>query len=1352
MKKILVMALAMAASGAGAAEYWVDKTRPDDSGDGMTKETAKRTLQAGVDLLNDGDTLYVCPGDYDEGGGPVRTVNAQTNRVNILNVNNVRIVSTHGKAVTRIVGKHSQNSSGMASDSIRCVFSDGGKGIRIEGFTLLGGASGSADVANSISCGGGFYGRNVDTSVDDPDYGIYVFADCDFIDCQALYGGAAAYATLVRCRVTRCRGERHAAAVYRGALLNCLVNQNQGGYTVLRDTVCCNVTVADNAASTGIATDSTFVNSAILHNGSGFVGSGDGTLVARYGVFSGDNGTDFASKDECICEPASSYQFVAPLYDDFRPLFSGDLPRAANAGEIASFWYVPESERYLDLERREIAKTGAIAAGCHQRVVTPEGGVMKMQDAKSYSTRGRKPFTGGLYAFAEHWPTQFLVQGTASVQSKVVYFSVGGATTYPLLDDSIWVLPPQSPEEAVTVQAKPTTKVRYVDAVNGRDDDPEYDGTSPEKAYKTIQKGVDDDPDVVVVAAGEYDEGEQWHEKGGATSNRLVIAETCGSGIRIVGAGADKTTIRGASATYDMSTENEGCGPDAVRCVLATHSCCIQGFTIADGRVVSGSVNNDTNGGGVFGQYDQTVRIHDCVITNCVAYRGDAVHGGDLRRCRIIDCGTGFGQTSRYATFRFCLFAGVNCKAGGSFGDDYEAYNCTYIARSSENGMFGSATKTRYNCIISGADAVKSALQLQGCVLYDCANVAATEGYVEADPYFIAPGRFDGRVMACTSAAGAGVFYNYASAYMIGDIDGNPMRFTDGKPMAGAYQTVTPGIRVTESAEYGKQSWSGVRELEPGETLSVSASDDEYRHCAGFRVNGEDVFSSPAQWSVTLPSPLKGDECFVVEPIWSTNWYVNAVSGDDGNDGFTPATAKRTLKAILSADYVLPGDCVHAASGVYDDGSMDQLYAARQSGEEYLTTPVRARVKAGVTLVGDGGAENTFIVGERNADAFAGVTEGMRCLNLDNGAKVIGFTLTGGSTPYVASSGEKEPWLGGGVVGPVSASSVQPVVADCIISNNWACRGGGAFGVTLVNCKVTENFATEDGTAAMATKLINCLVDRNYSETETGEAVVRYPVGIYGCTFTDRNVMRGSGVPTKWHVYDWKNMGSHPIVNSVFMGSLQGGVAHKLQNCIVNSDAAELGDKTAWEGTVEMSVAAMKLEEGTFIPALDSPALNAGSDAGLVPGLDGGRALDGVQRVYHGAVDIGCREFDYRALFAAAIGGGVKVESATRGVVLEDGAVKLVDGESVAGVWPAVGGKCRYKVCTAAEGEGVLSGILVDEESGLVLEPESSESEDTLEFRLRNAALDFAFSYAGDGAGYLAGFERYIPGTVLLVR
>ena len=83
-----------------ATEYFVSKKRPDDSGDGLTVETAKRTIQAAVDLTKEGDIVTVLPGVYDEGKGYAGDLTA---RVAITN-KCIWLRSSAGKDSTFITG------------------------------------------------------------------------------------------------------------------------------------------------------------------------------------------------------------------------------------------------------------------------------------------------------------------------------------------------------------------------------------------------------------------------------------------------------------------------------------------------------------------------------------------------------------------------------------------------------------------------------------------------------------------------------------------------------------------------------------------------------------------------------------------------------------------------------------------------------------------------------------------------------------------------------------------------------------------------------------------------------------------------------------------------------------------------------------------------------------------------------------------------------------------------------------------------------------------------------------------------------------------------------------------------
>ena len=111
-------AVATALFNAPPANFYVAAARPDDSGDGRNWATAKRTIQAAVNLTADGDTVLVSNGVYNT-GSVVTPGGALSNRVVITNAITVRGVN--GAAVTIIEGEGSLSMQYSAS-AIRCVF------------------------------------------------------------------------------------------------------------------------------------------------------------------------------------------------------------------------------------------------------------------------------------------------------------------------------------------------------------------------------------------------------------------------------------------------------------------------------------------------------------------------------------------------------------------------------------------------------------------------------------------------------------------------------------------------------------------------------------------------------------------------------------------------------------------------------------------------------------------------------------------------------------------------------------------------------------------------------------------------------------------------------------------------------------------------------------------------------------------------------------------------------------------------------------------------------------------------------------------------------------------------------
>ena len=157
-----------------------------------------------------------------------------------------------------------------------------------------------------------------------------------------------------------------------------------------------------------------------------------------------------------------------------------------------------------------------------------------------------------------------------------------------------------------------TARDYYVNADPTKASD-DYDGTAPEWAggdsktgpKLTLQGAMEisglRSGDTVHAAAGVYDRGGILLANG--ASNRVAVV----SGVMLIGAGADKTTVKGVSG----SGEN-GIGPGAMRAVYLKRHAVIQGFTITAGRTEGTQSDQKNCGAGIDGDIGL---IADCVIT-----------------------------------------------------------------------------------------------------------------------------------------------------------------------------------------------------------------------------------------------------------------------------------------------------------------------------------------------------------------------------------------------------------------------------------------------------------------------------------------------------------------------------------------------------------------------------------------------------------------------------------------------------------------------------------------------------------------------------------------------------------------
>ena len=195
---------------------------------------------------------------------------------------------------------------------------------------------------------------------------------------------------------------------------------------------------------------------------------------------------------------------------------------------------------------------------------------------------------------------------------------------------------------------------------------------------------------------------------------------------------------------------------------------------------------------------------------------------------------------------------------------------------------------------------------------------------------------------------------------------------------------------------------------------------------------------------------------------WATDWYVDAVNGNDQWDGSTAtvptqkqieaggtvAGPRKTLTSAMAIGGLTAGDIVHAAAGLYNEG-----------GEALSDTATTNRVliKEGVGLVADAGPELTIIEGyvptpeETGYISTNGGNMSVRCVYMKTDAWIKDFTIRNGSTkiaPPNNNSNKSYGDYGGGVYGGTAIG--------CVITNCYAVRGGGASNSTLVRCRVVR--------------------------------------------------------------------------------------------------------------------------------------------------------------------------------------------------------------------------------------------------------------------------------------------------------
>ena len=216
MKRIswMVIAVLVMVVSAQAEDFYVDASRPNDSGDGKSWADAKQTIQAGIDATDGDDTVWVTNGIYDAGVS-VAASESISNRVSFSGKYRIKLlaVSTN-PADTVIVGAPDPDTSGPGPKAIRCIRQGSGHvGIEVAGFTITNGYSTAAGAGISA------WGASAMT-----------VSNCIIVDCHSnTRGGGVVAVTIYDSTIKGCSTTADGGGISGSEVYNCLISANTAG-------------------------------------------------------------------------------------------------------------------------------------------------------------------------------------------------------------------------------------------------------------------------------------------------------------------------------------------------------------------------------------------------------------------------------------------------------------------------------------------------------------------------------------------------------------------------------------------------------------------------------------------------------------------------------------------------------------------------------------------------------------------------------------------------------------------------------------------------------------------------------------------------------------------------------------------------------------------------------------------------------------------------------------------------------------------------------------------------------------------------------------------------------------------
>lgn len=939
--------------------------------------------------------------------------------------------------------------------------------------------------------------------------------------------------------------------------------------------------------------------------------------------------------------------------------------------------------------------------------------------------------------------------------------------------------------------------------------------------YYTIQAAVEaaEAGETVFVRNGIHDVGGALDGFSTPMSNRVYVAKS----LTLVGESKEGAIIKGAHATEEVDDKGLGCGANAVRCLgINADNVVVSNLTFTGGATHNTTAGNDkeeNNGGGVYVANGRTgVVLVDCIVSNNVARRAGALRYGNdgavnhgncllvrtwvhdnkaverdpaVRGCLAAHCLFTRHYSSATMTYAATF---VNCTFADGFGRNHSGsvnvrgYNCLFA-----DTWFKDDGKAQwFNCAFNKQDATTTSTTNAACVF--------NPGY----DLFMAPPLVDYRLHdGATVVIGKGnatYLEQVPEAYRTTDFYGHAVD-TASVSLGCAQEVVTPtggtitfagkgGMTLAENADgsSGTQLDGGlyffngfalaaskrlgyIRTLEGRTVVSVthdaSVATDMARQKGlhSFTASGADTMRryANADGTFVFVAPTVGKALTLAPNFNAAVLHVDraaTAAAPDGTETAPYASLQAALEAVPSGTFAT----VYVKAGVYDNETMTQTRRFGNVATDAYTHKARAVVPENVSVVG-AGAETTFIVGADDPSADAADKgcgpNAVRCVALAKGARLSGFTLTGGRTDVGTTMlNNGDDFHGGGVLAEFGTVETLATVTDCVISNCVARRGGGGFHggynrVSFLDNSVLQggNGPAVRGNGAGNCFLANCVIDRN-----EGYATVYYPT-LLNCTFGADNTQNGNkdGMVLIADSGDIRNclfLGKNSAIGKT---NAAGEVtATRFYDCVFSPQMKAYLDKqnaktdgnkvfvdASCTATTELAVA------DDLTPVIGA---NAAVDAANADGYDaatwGEMDVHGNPRRVNGRrLDVGAVEADWKAAYSAKLGRYVTVTAADPEVELVADGVSLPAGASLAATFGFAGRANNTYVLKAAVA-GNACAVTRDGEPAVALKAGVSETW----YKVGATGLsEFAFTSDALGATLLSSLQPG-AGSLFILR